>query len=192
MLAARFCIAPMIWDDLSVISVAYLSDGAACGAMRTELGCFSSYRPAVAHRGIDCATAGPTSGGRKHLIARNHQGTTAPGFEPRATPAEPYRDPPPRPGFRNRKRSDKFRVCSSFGQRRGGVVAGMHMRRFTRLTNAFSKKVENHACAVALHSRCYNFVRIHQTLKVTPAMAAKVDGSPLGNVRLGHRRLRHQ
>jgi hypothetical protein len=45
---------------------------------------------------------------------------------------------------------------------------------FTRLTNAFSKKVENHACAVALHAMYYNFVRIHQTLKVTPAMAAGV------------------
>jgi hypothetical protein len=50
----------------------------------------------------------------------------------------------------------------------------MHMRRFTRLTNAFSKKVENHACAVALHAMYYNFVRIHQTLEVTPAMAAGV------------------
>jgi hypothetical protein len=50
----------------------------------------------------------------------------------------------------------------------------MHMRRFTRLTNAFSKKIENHACAVALHAMYYNFVRIHQTLEVTPAMAAGV------------------
>jgi hypothetical protein len=47
-------------------------------------------------------------------------------------------------------------------------------RRLTRLTSAFSKKVENHACAVALHAMYYNFVRIHQTLKVTPAMAAGV------------------
>jgi hypothetical protein len=50
----------------------------------------------------------------------------------------------------------------------------MHMRRFTRLTNAFSKKVENHAHAVALHMMYYNFVRIHKTLRVTPAMAAGV------------------
>jgi hypothetical protein len=48
------------------------------------------------------------------------------------------------------------------------------MRRFTRLTNAFSKKVENHACAIALHCMFYNFVRVHKTLKITPAMAAGV------------------
>jgi hypothetical protein len=48
------------------------------------------------------------------------------------------------------------------------------MRRFTRLTNAFSKKVENHAHAVALHFMYYNFVRLHKSLRVTPAMAAGV------------------
>ena len=48
------------------------------------------------------------------------------------------------------------------------------MRHFTRLTNGFSKKVENHAHAVALHMMNYNFVRIHKTLRVTPAMAAGV------------------
>ena len=48
------------------------------------------------------------------------------------------------------------------------------MHRFTRLTNAFSKKIENHAHAVALHMMYYNFVRIHKTLRVTPAMAAGV------------------
>ncbi len=49
------------------------------------------------------------------------------------------------------------------------------MRRFTRLTNGFSKKVENHAHAVALHMMYYNFVRLHKTLRVTPAMAAGVS-----------------
>ena len=51
----------------------------------------------------------------------------------------------------------------------------MHSRRMTRLTNAFSKKVENHAHAMALHFLYYNFVRIHQTLRMTPAMAAGVS-----------------
>ena len=48
------------------------------------------------------------------------------------------------------------------------------MRRFTRLTNAFSKKIENDAAAVALHMMHENFVRIHQTLRITPAMSASV------------------
>jgi hypothetical protein len=52
--------------------------------------------------------------------------------------------------------------------------ADMHTRRFTRLTNAFSKKVENRAHSVALFAMYYNFVRIDKTLKVTPAMAAGV------------------
>jgi hypothetical protein len=53
----------------------------------------------------------------------------------------------------------------------------MGMRRFTRLTNAFSKKIENHAAAVALHMMHYNFVRIHQTLRVTPAipLASRIE-----------------
>jgi hypothetical protein len=48
----------------------------------------------------------------------------------------------------------------------------MHSRRFTRLTNAFSKKFENHAHMVAMYAVWYNWIRIHKTLRVTPAMAA--------------------
>ena len=57
---------------------------------------------------------------------------------------------------------------------RQNLTMRMHMRRFTRLTNAFSKKAENHAHSVALNFMYYNFVRIHSKLRVTPAMAAGV------------------
>ena len=56
----------------------------------------------------------------------------------------------------------------------------MQMRRFTRLTNAFSKKLDNLRTALALHFAWYNFVRIRRTLSVTPAMAAKVTNTVWG------------
>jgi IS1 family transposase len=55
---------------------------------------------------------------------------------------------------------------------RQNLTMRMHMRRFTRLTNGFSKKIENHGYAIALHFVYYNFVKQHKTLKTTPAMAA--------------------
>ncbi len=68
---------------------------------------------------------------------------------------------------------DPKHVSTSYAERQN-LTMRMHMRRFTRLTNAFSKKLENHGYSVALHQMYYNFVRIHQTLKVTPAIAAGV------------------
>lgn len=55
---------------------------------------------------------------------------------------------------------------------RQNLTMRMHMRRFTRLTNGFSKKIENHGYAIALHFCYYNWVKIHKTLRTTPAMAA--------------------
>ena len=64
-------------------------------------------------------------------------------------------------------------ISTSFVERQN-LTMRMGMRRFTRLTNGFCKKVENHAYAVAIHYMHYNFCRIHKTLRVTPAMEAGI------------------
>ena len=68
---------------------------------------------------------------------------------------------------------DPDHVSTSFAERQN-LTMRMHMRRFTRLTNAFSKKIDNHAHMVAIYTVWYNWIRIHKSLRVTPAMAANL------------------
>ncbi len=69
-------------------------------------------------------------------------------------------------------------VCTSHVERQN-LTMRMQMRRFTRLTNGFSKKAENHAAMVSIHFLNYNFIRKHQTLKTAPAVAAGVISKPM-------------
>ncbi len=68
---------------------------------------------------------------------------------------------------------DPKHISTSYVERQN-LTMRMSMRRFTRLTNAFSKKLENHMAAIALHFMYYNFARIHTMLRVTPAMEAGI------------------
>lgn len=72
--------------------------------------------------------------------------------------------------------SPRKELVSTSHIERQNLTLRMNMRRFTRLTNGYSKKLENHKHAIALHMMIYNFVRIHHTLRVTPAMEAKISG----------------
>jgi hypothetical protein len=65
-----------------------------------------------------------------------------------------------------------MRAASTSHVERANLTMRMHIRRFTRLCNGFSKKLDNHRAAVALHFAWYNFCRIHESLRVTPAMEA--------------------
>jgi len=80
-------------------------------------------------------------------------------------------------GVRIQGKPDPKYASTSFAERQN-LTMRMSMRRFTRLTNAFSKKVQNLEAAVALHFMYYNFCRIHQSLRVTPAMEAGVAKRP--------------
>jgi IS1 family transposase len=69
---------------------------------------------------------------------------------------------------------DPKHISTSYIERQN-LTMRMQMRRFTRLTNGFSKKIENHIASIAIHYMHYNFCRVHQTLRVTPAMEAGVS-----------------
>ena len=75
-------------------------------------------------------------------------------------------------------RPDEKHISTSFVERQN-LTMRMHMRRFTRLTNGFSKKIENHCHAIALHFVYYNFCKVHKTLRVTPAMEANLADRPM-------------
>jgi len=68
---------------------------------------------------------------------------------------------------------DEKHISTSFVERQN-LTMRMSMRRFTRLANAFSKKIDNHIHALALYFMFYNFTRIHKTLRISPAMAAGI------------------
>lgn len=93
-------------------------------------------------------------------------------------PVEPGRYSPPHVTYSQRNviagQPDQAHISTSIIERQN-LTMRMSMRRITRLTNAFSKKVENLQAAVALHFAHYNFVRMHKTLRTTPAMAAGVS-----------------
>ena len=101
----------------------------------------------------------------KHYSASGHSGRYSPARFIGATKRTVRGNPNP------------FHISTSFVERQN-LTMRMHMRRFTRLTNGFSKKIEMHMCAVALHFAYYNFCKIHQTLRVTPAMEAGLCDHP--------------
>ena len=82
---------------------------------------------------------------------------------------------------------DPEHISTSYVERQN-LTMRMHMRRFTRLTNAFSKKLENHVHMIALYTVWYNFVKLHKTIRCTPAMETKIETTdPTKDARLADR-----
>jgi IS1 family transposase len=103
------------------------------------------------------------------VLMKLYGGSSSPMAEVRYSPAECVGcEKKPKIG-----KPDPKHISTSYVERQN-LSMRMGMRRFTRLTNAFSKKIENHIATLAIFYMHYNYVRIHQTLRVTPAMAAQV------------------
>ena len=124
------------------------------------------------HKAYLSAVAGAFGNDIDYAMLEKHYGPTTEGQAPAAV-----RDSPARLASTNQVyvsgSPDPTLVSTSIVERQN-LTMRMHMRRFTRLTNGFSKKIENHAHAVAIHFAYYNFCKIHQTLRVTPAMEAGI------------------
>lgn len=121
------------------------------------------------HRAYLTAVEGAFAGNVDYAMLVKQYGSTSESSKGRYSPAECT-------GCKKVKVTgdpDKAHVSTSFIERQN-LTMRMGMRRFTRLTNAFSKKIENHMAAISLHYLHYNFARVHQTLRITPAMAAGV------------------
>jgi IS1 family transposase len=122
------------------------------------------------HKAYLEAVEGAFGGDIDYAILHKHYGNSPDSMKGKYSPAECI-------GTEKRRiegEPDLKHVSTSYVER-SNLTMRMHMRRFTRLTNGFSKKVENHAYAVALHMMYYNFVKLHSKLRTSPAMAAGVS-----------------
>jgi len=155
---SKLCVSYLVGDRTAANAFGIMSDVRARMTERIQL---TTDQLTIYMKAVDRAFGGDVDYGMLHKIYKGQDGAgryspaECIGAEKRAMIGDP----------------DPAHISTSYVER-ANLTMRMHMRRFTRLTNAFSKKIEMHAHMVALHFAYYNFVRIHETLRVTPAMAA--------------------